>query len=131
MRPLLIAGPRSCDRCRARLGGREADPEVASLALDRGGADLAPHHVDHAAGDRQAEAEALVLARLRAPVEALEDALDLCRGYAGSCVDHFHHTVALAIEAAANGNAAGGLRVLTGVGEEADEHLAQQRRVAL
>ena len=72
-----------------------------------------------------------MLARLRAAVEALEDALDLRRGDPCSGVDHFHHHLPLAVEAAANGNAAGGWRVLTGVGEQADQHLAQQRRVAL
>jgi hypothetical protein len=62
------------------VGDGQADPEGAALALDRAGADLAAHHVDHAAGDRQAEAEALLLARLVAAVEALEDALDLRLG---------------------------------------------------
>src|SRR4051794_32153213 len=85
IRPLLISGHRR----RRGLGDRQADPEVAALSLDRGGADLAPHHVDHAAGDRQPESESLVLARLRAPVEALEYALDLGCGYSGSGVDHF------------------------------------------
>src|SRR6476619_3267558 len=121
IRPLLISGHR-------RRGGfcdREPDPEVAALSLDRGGADLAAHHVDHAAGDRQPEAEALVLARLRAAVEALEDALYLSCGYAGSCVDHFHGPVLLAVATAANGNGAGGWRVLTGVCEQPDQHMAQ------
>ena len=40
-------------------------------------------------------------------------------------------TLLLAVEAAANGNGAGGWRVLTGVGEQPDQHLAQQGRVAL
>ena len=94
------------------------------------GADLAAHHVDHAPGDRQAEAEALLLARLAAPVEALEDALDLRRRDPGSGVDHLQDHLRLAVAAAANGNGAGGWRVLEGVGEQADHHLAQQRRVA-
>src|SRR3954454_20699595 len=66
-------------RGRARLGGGEADPEGAALALDGVGADAAAHHVDHAEGEWQAEAESLLLARLAAAVEALEDALDLRR----------------------------------------------------
>src|SRR6188472_719649 len=97
MRPLLISGHRG----RARVGKGKADPEGAALALDRGGADLAAHHVDHAAGDRQAEAEALLLARLATTVEALENALDLRRGYACACIDDFQDHVRLAFAAAA------------------------------
>src|ERR1700679_2781836 len=93
MRPLLIFAlyicpghPCSGDRGRARLGDRQAHPEGAALAEHGVGADLAAHHVDHPPRDRQAEAEALLLARLAAAVEALEDALDLRRRYAGSSV---------------------------------------------
>ena len=66
----------------------------------------------------------------RAPVEALEDALDLRRGNAGAGVDHFQDDLALPVVAAANGNGPGGRRVLEGVGQQADHHLAQQGRVA-
>src|SRR3954447_17149412 len=120
MRPLLIVflpgSSSSRHRGRARLGDRQADPEGAAFALLGGGAHLAAHHVDHAAGDRQAEAEALLLARLAAPVEALEYALDLRRGDSCSSVDYLHDHVPLAVAAAANGNGAGGWRVLEGVG---------------
>src|SRR5260221_246881 len=126
----LLAPRSSGHRGRARLGDGEADPEGAALPLDGLGADLAAHHVDHAAGDRQAEAEALLLARLAATVEALEDALDLRRRDAGSSVHDLQDDLSLAVVAAANGNGAGGWRVLEGVGEQADHHLAQQRRIA-
>src|SRR5262245_7396733 len=131
MRPLLIFLPPSCNRCRTWLCDGEPDPEGAALPLDRAGADLAAHHVDHAAGDRQAEAEALVLARLVTPVEPLEDSFYLGRGYPRPGVDHFHRYVSLPISATAYRNGAGGWRVLEGVGEQADENLPEQGRVAL
>ena len=110
--------------------GRRTQKVLPSPSTELG-ADLAAHHVDHPPRDRQAEAEALLLARLAAAVEALEDALDLRRGNAGSGVDHLQDHLPLAVAAAANGNGAGGRRVLEGVGEQADHHLAQQRRVAV
>src|ERR1700710_795383 len=134
MRPLLMfalyIGTWSGDRGRARLGDGEADPEGAALPLDGVGADLAAHDADHAAGNRQAEAEALLLARLAAPVEALEDALDLRRRDPGAGVDYLQDDLCLSVMAPAHRNGAGGWRVLEGVGEQADHHLAQQRRIA-
>ena len=44
------------------------------------------HHVDHPLGDREAEAESLLLERARAAVEALEDALHLFWGDSVACV---------------------------------------------
>src|ERR1700710_319235 len=111
-------------------GDGEADPEGAALPLDGVGADLAAHDADHAAGNRQAEAEALLLARLAAPVEALEDALDLRRRDPGAGVDYLQDDLCLSVMAATHRNGAGGWRVLEGVGQQADHHLAQQRRGA-
>src|SRR4051794_6279822 len=122
MRPLLIRSlaPRSsCDRGGARFGDGQPHPEGAALALDGVGPDFAAHDVDHAAGDREAEAEALVLARLRAAIEALEYALDLGRGDSCSSVDHFDDHLGLGFEAGAYGNAPGGWCVLAGVCEQA------------
>src|SRR6478752_4223837 len=130
MRPLLIGDPSSCDRGWARLRDREAHPEGAPLPQYRLGADPAAHHVDHPPRDRQAEAEALLLARLAAPVEALEDALQLPGGDAGAGVNYLQDDFALFVMTAANGNGAGRWRVLEGVGEEADHHLPQQGRIA-
>src|SRR5690242_18190651 len=109
MRPLLIRFLRpSGHRGGGRLRERQADPEGAALALDGVRADAAAHDVDHAPGDRQPEPEALLLARLAAPVEALEDALDLGRGNSRARVDHLQDDFPRAVMAAANGNATGG-----------------------
>src|SRR6187549_4279549 len=117
MRPLLmLAIPSSGHRGRAWLGHRQADPKRAALALDRVGADLPAHHVDHAAGDREAEAEALALARLVAPVEALEDPLDLLFRNTRPGVDHLQHDLPLTVTAGANRNGTRQRRVLEGVG---------------
>src|SRR5690348_1677708 len=118
MRPLLI----SCHRSRARVRDREADPEGAPLPLRRFDADPAAHHVDHPLRDRETEAAALLLARLAAAVEALEDALQLPRWNSGTGVKNLQDHFSFAVVAAANSNGAGRRGVLEGVGEEADHH---------
>src|SRR5438128_2501627 len=120
MRPLLIASPfpereDSCDRGRAGLVDGQPHPEAAAFAEDRFGADLAAHHVDHATGDRQPEAEAFLLAGLAAAVEALEDALALRRRDPGAGVDYLENYLCLAVMPGANRNGAGRRRVLEGV----------------
>src|SRR3954452_9224624 len=127
MRPLLIA---SCHRGRARLGDREADPEGAPLPLHGLDPDPASHHVDHPLGDREAEAEALMRAGLAAPVEALGDAFELRSRNTGAGIDDLQDHFPLAVMTAANGNGAGRWSVLERVSEQADHHLAQQRRVS-
>src|SRR5690242_13982534 len=110
MRPVLmlfVLRSCLCDRGRAGLCDGQADPEGAALAEGGVGADLAAHHVDHAPRYRQAEPEALLLARLAAPVETLEDALDLRRRDPGPGVDYLHDDLALSVMPAANGNGAG------------------------
>src|ERR1700750_458591 len=110
MRPLLISDPLG-HRRRARFRNREADPEGAALPLHRLDADTAAHHVDHPLRDRQAEAEAFLLARLAAAVKALEDAPELCRRDAGAGVDYLQNHFPFAVMAAANGNGTGRRRV--------------------
>src|SRR3954449_4521603 len=97
MRPLLIS---LGHRGRARFRDREADPEGAPLPLHGLDPDPAAHHVDHPLRDRQAEAEALLLARLAAPVEALEDAFELCGRNAGTGVDDLQNHFPFAVMAA-------------------------------
>ena len=94
--------------------------------------DLAAHHIDHPLGDREAEPEALALQRTAAAVEALEDAILLRRrGFQFLCPRPRSRPVTPPPDVSAKGNGAGRGGVLEGVGQQADQHLAEQDRVGV